>query len=118
MMISAKRNTVQANLIKPQNSTRLRHSLAVLWRILLACLGGYLCTVAIISLIARLCHLAFGWAFSTSLLGTMQLSFLLYSVLILLVIASKRLLTTSLWLIVVTTLSASLNYWLAQGGPV
>lgn len=118
MMISAKRNTAQTNLIKHQNNTRLRHSLSVLWRILLASIGGYLCTVAMISLIARLCQLAFGWAFSSSLLGTMQLSFLLYSVLILLIIASKRLFATSLWLIVVTTLSACLNYWLAQGGPV
>lgn len=117
-MITAKPNVSQAEPAKHKSIATLVSSLALLWRILLASVGGYLCTVALISLGARLCQLWLGWAFSSSLLGAMQLSFLLYSLLIMLVIASKRLFVTSLWLIVVTALSAWLNYWLAQGGTL
>jgi len=117
-MINAKQNVSQAGPAKHKSIATLVSSLALLWRILLASVGGYLCTVALISLGARLCQLWLGWAFSSSLLGAMQLSFLLYSLLIMLVIASKRLFVTSLWLIVVTALSALLNYWLAQGGTI
>lgn len=117
-MINAKQNVSQTVPAKHKSIATLVSSLALLWRILLASVGGYLCTVALISLGARLCQLWLGWAFGSSLLGAIQLSFLLYSLLIMLVIASKRLFVTSLWLIVVTALSALLNYWLAQGGTI
>lgn len=117
-MISAKQNVSQPGPGKHKHIVTFVSSLSLLWRILLASVGSYLCTVALISLGARLCQLWLGWAFSSSLLGAMQLSFLLYSLLIMLVIASRRLFVTSLWLLAVTALSAWLNYWLAQGGTI
>jgi hypothetical protein len=69
------------------------------WRILLAIVGGYFCTVALTSLTARLCAALFDVSLASSLLSTMLLSFLLYSILIMVVFASQRLGRTSLWLL-------------------
>ncbi|MEE2024850.1 hypothetical protein [Alkalimonas mucilaginosa] len=89
--------------------------LSLIWRLLLASLGGYLCTIAVISLCARLGQLWLGWTFSNSLMGAILLSFLLYSLLIIAVIASRKLLSTSIWLVLLTATCFVLNYWL-QGG--
>ncbi|RVU34360.1 hypothetical protein EOE67_15955 [Rheinheimera riviphila] len=72
---------------------------SLVWRILLATVGGYVCTVALTSLSARLCAVVFGLPLASSLLSMMLLSFLLYSITIMAVFASQRLGRTSLWLL-------------------
>lgn len=82
--------------------------LSLCYRLLLATLGGYACTLALISLLARLSSLWFGTQFSAALLGAMLLSFLLYSLIIIWVISSNRQARTSLQLLLLTLLPALL----------
>lgn len=84
---------------------------SLVWRIMLATVGGYFCTVAVISLTARLLAVLFDVPLASSLLSGMLLIFLLYSIIIMVVFASQRLGRTSLWLLgagVVATLLCQL----------
>jgi hypothetical protein len=81
---------------------------SLVWRLLLATVGGYFCTVALISLTARLCVVLFDVPLASSLLSGMLLSFLLYSIIIMTVFASQRLSRTSFCLLGTGTLAALL----------
>lgn len=83
-------------------NSRFQAVCSLLWRLLLAIFGSYACTLALLSLVARLLALLPGWTLAGTVLGGMLLSFLLYAALVMTVIASTRLYRTSLWLLGIT----------------
>lgn len=80
---------MKASLFQPDS--KLHNILSMLSRLVLAIVGGYLCTVALITFISRLVSFAFGIELAGALMGMLLLSFLLYSLIIMAVFASTRL---------------------------
>lgn len=81
------------------------------WRIMLAILGNYIVVSLFSALIPNLLSLLFYVDKATVLLWMMLLSFLFYSLLVLWVISSKKLLKTSLQLLVISVALFSALQW-------
>lgn len=92
-------SSVTAQQVSQSARNRFQPALALLWRLLLAVFGTYAATVIWLSLAAQLLAMLPGWTLAGSVLGSMLLSFFLYSLLILWVFASRRLAHTSLYLL-------------------
>lgn len=80
---------MKASPIQPDG--KLDKVLSMLSRLVLAIVGGYLCTVALVTLTSRLISLLFGIELAGVLMGMLLLSFLLYSLIIMAVFAATRL---------------------------
>lgn len=94
-----------------------KQQIFLVWRLLLAGVGGYFCTTTLVSLSANLCQHALGWSLHSSLQGAILLSFLLYTLIILLIISSNKLAKLSLLLLLLTATAALLNHTM-QGGAL
>lgn len=92
-----------------QPDSRFSNILCMLSRLVLAIVGGYLCTVAIITLTSRVISLLFGIELAGALMGMLLLSFLLYSLIIMAVFAASRLGRAWLLLSLITATSALLS---------
>jgi hypothetical protein len=92
-------SSVTAKQVSQSARNKLQPALALLWRLLLAVFGTYAATVIWLSLAAQLLAMVPGWTLAGSVLGSMLLSFLLYSLLILWVFARRHLARTSLYLL-------------------
>lgn len=89
--------------------SRLYNILSMLSRLVLAIVGGYLCTVVIITLTSRMISLLFGIELAGALMGMLLLSFLLYSLIIMAVFTATRLGRAWLLLTFITVASALLS---------
>jgi Ni,Fe-hydrogenase I cytochrome b subunit len=92
-----------------QSYSKLYHILSMLSRLVLAVVGGYLCTVALVTLASRLISLLFGIELAGALMGMLLVSFLLYSLIIMAVFAATRLGRAWLLLSFITAASALLS---------
>ncbi len=92
-----------------QPDSRLYNMLCMLSRLVLAIVGGYLCTVALSTLTSRLISLLFSIELAGTLMGMLLLSFLLYSLIIMAVFAASRLGRAWLLLTFITAASALLS---------
>ncbi|WP_233010078.1 hypothetical protein [Rheinheimera faecalis] len=92
-----------------QPDSQLYNILSMLSRLMLAIVGGYLCTVALITLTSRLISLLFGIELAGALMGMLLLSFLLYSLIIMAVFAATRLGRAWLLLTLITAACALLS---------
>lgn len=92
-----------------------KQQIFLVWRLLLAGVGGFFCTTTLVSLSVNLFQRVLGWPLHSSLQGAILLSFLLYTLIILLIISSNRLARLSLFLLLLTAVAALLNHTMQAG---
>lgn len=81
------------------NITKAPSKLSVSYRILLATVGGFILTLIVTIFTPELLLWAFGWNKATSLMWMMLLSFGVYCGLVMWIVATRKLLKTSLILL-------------------